>query len=85
MWWSSAGRPDVPAARARRARRVCHAVAGATGTDRLLTSAQVLARLGISRQVANWIMLTPEFSGVVQSGTVTVVNASAPEDWLLAL
>lgn len=77
--------PETPCTPDTVRQHASHSVAGAPGTDRLLASAQVLARLGISRQVANRLMRTPGFSGVVQSRTETLVNASTPEDWLLAL
>ena len=77
-----AGRPATPDTVRQ---RVYHSVADATGTDRLLTSAQVAARLGISRQMANRLMRTTGFSGVVHVGEVVLVKASVLEEWLLSL
>ena len=60
-------------------------VPDATGTDRLMTSTQVSARLGITRHMANRLMRTTGFSGVVHVGKVVLVKASVLEEWLLAL
>lgn len=56
-----------------------------TGSDRLMTSTQVSARLGITRHMANRLMRTNGFAGVVHVGTVVLVKASVLEEWLLAL
>ena len=60
-------------------------VADATGSDRLMTTAQVSARLGISRHMANRLMRTTGFAGVVHVGKVVLIKASVLEFWLLAL